>query len=68
MHIDPKARKEKRYKINLNHYQAGAIEALAHLHRKQPASYLNEIIEAHLEAYRMDRRGHDSEENNSKTA
>lgn len=49
MHIDPKAKKECRFRINLNYYQANAIEALAALHRKQAASYLAEIIEAHLE-------------------
>lgn len=49
-HIDPKARKEKRYRVNLNHYQAAAIEALAVLHRKQSSTYLAEIIENHLEA------------------
>lgn len=50
MHIDPKARKEKRFRVNLNHYQAAAIEALAMLHRKQAATYLSDIIEAHLES------------------
>lgn len=48
-HIDPKARKDRRYRVNLNHYQSAAIEALAALHRKQSATYLAEIIEAHLE-------------------
>lgn len=28
-HKDPKARKEMRYRVNLNYYQAAAIEALA---------------------------------------
>ena len=49
-HIDPKSKKEKRYRVNLNHYQAAAIEALAALHRKQAASFLAEIIDAHLES------------------
>ena len=48
---DEKARKEIRYRVNLNHYQSEAIEALARLHRKQTASYLAEIIRQHLEAY-----------------
>lgn len=55
MHTDPKARKEMRYRVNLNHYQAEAIEALARLHRKQAASYLAEIIDAHLETYQTKR-------------
>jgi hypothetical protein len=50
-HIDPKAKKEVRFRVNLNHYQAAAVEALAALHRKQAASFLAEIIEAHLESY-----------------
>lgn len=54
-HIDPMARKEKRYRVNLNYYQAGAIEALARLHRKQAATYLAEIIEAHLETYKTEK-------------
>ncbi len=49
-HVDPKARKEKRYRINLNHYQSNAVEALAMLHRKQAASYLADIIQAHLDS------------------
>lgn len=49
-YIDPKAKKEKRVRVNLNHYQFAAIEALATLHRKESASYLREIIEAHLES------------------
>lgn len=51
-YTDPKARKEARYRVNLNHYQAEAIEALARLHRKQTATYLAEIIRQHLDAYR----------------
>lgn len=50
-HIDPKAKKECRYRVNLNHYQSAAVDALAALHRKQAASYLAEIIEAHLESF-----------------
>lgn len=53
-YTDPKARKEVRYRVNLNYYQAGAVEALAKLHRKQAATYLAEIIEAHLEAYKTE--------------
>ncbi len=51
-YTDPQAKKEVRYRVNLNHYQADAIEALARLHRKQTATYLAEIIRQHLEAYR----------------
>lgn len=50
-YTDEQARREKRYRVNLNHYQANAIEALALLHRKQPGTYLAEIIKAHLETY-----------------
>ncbi|KZZ68090.1 hypothetical protein A3765_10590 [Oleiphilus sp. HI0130] len=50
---DPKAKKEVRYRINLNHYQADAVEALARLHRKQTASYLHEIVLAHLASFEM---------------
>lgn len=49
-HKDPMAKKEVRYRVNLNHYQAGAIEALAMLHRQQAATYLAEVIKAHLKA------------------
>lgn len=50
---DPKAKKEVRYRINLNHYQADAVEALAKLHRKQTASYLHEIVMAHLASFEL---------------
>lgn len=50
-YADPKARKEVRVRVNLNHYESEAIEALARLHRKQAASYVAEIIRAHLETY-----------------
>lgn len=50
MHIDPKAKKECRYRVNLNHYQSAAVETLAALHRQQAASFLANIIEAHLES------------------
>ena len=53
MYTDPKSRKEVRVRVNLNHYQADAIEALARLHRKQTATYLAEIISAHLETYEV---------------
>lgn len=55
MHIDPRAKKECRYRVNLDHYQAAAIDALAAVHRTQPASYLREIIEAHLDSLRAER-------------
>jgi len=48
---DRRAVRAERYRINLNQYQADAIEALARLNRKQPATYLSEIIETYLEAY-----------------
>lgn len=51
-YTDPMAKKEVRYRVNLNHYQSDAIEALARLHRKQTATYLAEIIRQHLDAYR----------------
>lgn len=54
MHIDPMAKKEVRIRINLNHYQARAVEALAALHRKQAATFLAEIIDAHLESYKTE--------------
>jgi len=47
---DPANKKDQRFRVNLNAYQADAIEALAALHRKQAASYLADIIEAHLDA------------------
>lgn len=51
MHVDPKAKKEIRIRVNLNHYQADAVEALARLHRKQTATYVAEIVEAHLDMF-----------------
>lgn len=56
MYTDERARREVRYRVNLNHYQAEAIEALAKLHQKQPASYLAEIIKIHLESFRVEER------------
>lgn len=53
-HIDPMAKKEVRVRVNLNHYQAAAVEALAALQRKQTATFLAEIIDAHLESYRTE--------------
>lgn len=53
-YTDKKARKEVRYRVNLNHYQAAAIEALAKLHQKQLATYLNEIIKIHLDSFRIE--------------
>jgi len=50
-YADRDAVRSERYRINLNRYQAEAIEALARLNRKQPATYLSEIIETYLEAY-----------------
>lgn len=59
-YADPMAKKEIRYRVNLDHYQSDAIESLARLHRKQTATYLAEIIRQHLESYRdpvLDRSG-----------
>lgn len=50
-HTDPNAKKDVRVRVNLNRYEADAVEALARLHRKQTASYLHEIIVAHLESF-----------------
>lgn len=55
-YTDEKARREVRYRVNLNHYQASAVEALAKLHEKQPASYLAEIIKQHLDSFRVEER------------
>lgn len=55
MYSDPKARKDVRIRVNLNHYQADVLEALARMHKKQTATYLGEIIAAHLETYEHDK-------------
>lgn len=51
-HIDPKARKERRFRVNMNHYQGEAIDALATLHRMQSATFLSQIIEAYLDSFK----------------
>lgn len=51
MHKDPIAKKEVRFKVNLNHYQADVIESLARLNRKQTATLLAEIIEAYIDQF-----------------
>lgn len=56
MYTDEKARKDVRYRVNLNQYQAAAVEALARLHQKQPASYLAEIIKVHLDSFIVEER------------
>lgn len=50
MHTDPLARKEKRYRVNLNYYQSEKVEKAAREVRKQTATYLAEIIDAHLKS------------------
>lgn len=48
---DPKHRHDQRVRVNLNTYQMKAVEALAELHGKQTASYLEMVIDAHLEKF-----------------
>lgn len=43
-YTDPNARKEVRYRVNLNHYQAEAIEALARQHLDAYRSPVDERI------------------------
>jgi uncharacterized membrane protein affecting hemolysin expression len=40
-----------RFKVNLNHYQADVVEALARLNRKQTATLLAEIIESYIDQF-----------------
>ncbi|MAM87539.1 MAG: hypothetical protein CME36_09570 [unclassified Hahellaceae] len=53
-HDDPKARKEQRFRVNLDYYEADAVKALAKLHRKQAATYLAEIVRHHLESLNVE--------------
>lgn len=63
MYTDPKARKDIRIRVNINHYEADVLEALARMHKKQTATYVGEIIAAHLESFENSQNAKDSVSN-----
>lgn len=49
---DPKARRDGRVRVNLNHYEIAAVNALAKYNRMQPATYAAEILRNHLNTFK----------------